>query len=699
MGLILFFDRLQEKNKKDEKYAYDEVCKNIAQLDLDIKTRFSNAVEDVHRFYQIALEHGLKKENLSFFIGLFTKYIYSRLIDADRLDAASFETSKSHGEPKQHQIEWQSLLRVFEEKMGQFDSTSPVNAVRKKICDACADSSDNKTGIYKLAVPTGGGKTLASLNFALRHAMKTGKRRIIYVIPYLSITTQTSQVFRNILNLSPDSDVLLEHYSSAMKDAENDSNINSDGSESENESERTKARKLAAERWDNPIIVTTMVQFLETVMSSHGTKLRKFHNMADSVIIFDEIQALPSQTINLFNETVSFLSTILNCTILLCSATQPLLEKTNRHNLLLADHSSLISINSTDQETLRRTNIVASDKELTSDELARFAFEKAQENGNCLVIVNLKSEAKDVFRALVNLNSSDTFDLVHLSTSMCGQHRKNQLEHVRSTLAKADSKRVICVSTQLVEAGVDLSFSCVVRALAGLDSVLQAAGRCNRNGESFVPKNVYVVPMRGEQGLNHLPDIQIGKEITDQLIREFPDADLLSDSMLDEYYRRLFNRLQPAQGAKFGKMDYPIGQDKEGIFAYDLLSLNELGKDNFENRHGEKKYGNYSAQAYKTVSGHFHLIPNLTQNVIVRYGRANELLEQFEQDRSINRFRTLRALQDYTVSLFTYEYDALSRKHAIELVDDTLGIYVLDSEYYDDRYGVVAEAELSPMFF
>lgn len=210
--------------------------------------------------------------------------------------------------------------------MRSFDSSSEINRIRYQINEQCCLAGAREIGIYRLSIPTGGGKTLASLNFALHHALKTGKCRIIYVIPYLSITTQTAKTFRDVLGLNADSDVLLEHYSTAGMQRSADV---ADNASSEFEDAGEHQRKLAAERWDNPIIVTTMVEFLETVMSARGTKLRKFHNMADSVIIFDEIQSLPMNTINLFNEIVSFLSKIINSTILLCSATQPLLEKPN----------------------------------------------------------------------------------------------------------------------------------------------------------------------------------------------------------------------------------------------------------------------------------------------------------------------------------------------------------------------------------
>lgn len=325
-----------ESDKSNEKYAYQEIKRGLNGLALDLQSNFRGSAEDIACFLKKIKSLGMSKDSIYFYLGLLVKLIYSRLVDADRTDAACFETRKQY---RPNTVDWQNLISRLDKSMRSFDSSSEINRIRHQINEQCCLAGARETGIYRLSIPTGGGKTLASLNFALHHALKTGKHRIIYVIPYLSITTQTAKTFRDVLGLNADSDVLLEHYSTA--DMQRSADV-ADNASSEFEDAGEHQRKLAAERWDNPIIVTTMVEFLETVMSARGTKLRKFHNMADSVIIFDEIQSLPMNTINLFNEIVSFLSKITNSTILLCSATQPLLEKTKRENLLLSEKPDLI---------------------------------------------------------------------------------------------------------------------------------------------------------------------------------------------------------------------------------------------------------------------------------------------------------------------------------------------------------------------
>lgn len=670
-----FFDKMSDENKAKERYHYQEVLGHVPSLDLSVQSNFAQSVAESEGLLRLmgACASRLhsqrqRRSSMDFYMGLYEKYIYSRLVDADRLDAANFESQQSY---TPNTPDWAELIRRLEAHLGELDTSKSINRIRSRISEDCLKASERATGIYRLGVPTGGGKTLASLRFALHHAEKTGKKHVVYVIPYLSITSQTVDVFREFLDLKDDdSEVLLEHYSSVMKDDE----------------QQEQRRRLAAERWDNPIIVTTMVQFLETVMSARASKLRKFHNMADSVIIFDEIQALPTKTINLFNEIVNFLSNILDSTILLCSATQPLLECTERGNLLLSDNPDLIGRSNDYAEQLRRTNIIASSETVTIDELASIIFDKAQENGNCLAIVNLRSEARKLYERISDLNETldenKRFAMIHLSTSMCGRHRKDQLRELRMSLER--NRPGICLSTQLIEAGVDVSFSCVVRAMAGLDSILQAAGRCNRNGESKEPKNVYVYPIADERGLDRLRDIKLGKTITQQLVHAHPDADLMSEAMIAEYYRFYLDQ------QKGEMMDCKLNT---GETAYDLLSTNWSRRKEYEYRK-KQKYMHVFAQAFKTVSDDFHVIDKETTDVVVQYGKAKELIDQLGEEDLTTQIRILRQLQDYSVSLFDNEFRTLNESGRISTANEEFGIRMLNEENYSPEYGVVLNADM-----
>lgn len=562
-----------ESDKSNEKYAYQEIKRGLNGLALDLQSNFRGSAEDIACFLKKIKSLRLSKDSIYFYLGLLVKLIYSRLVDADRTDAACFETRKQY---RPNAVDWQNLISRLDKSMRSFDSSSEINRIRHQINEQCCLAGARETGIYRLSIPTGGGKTLASLNFALHHALKTGKRRIIYVIPYLSITTQTAKTFRDVLGLNSDSDVLLEHYSTAGMQRSADV---ADNASSEFEDAGEHQRKLAAERWDNPIIVTTMVEFLETVMSARGTKLRKFHNMADSVIIFDEIQSLPMNTINLFNEIVSFLSKITNSTILLCSATQPLLEKTKRENLLLSEKPDLIAETESYEDKLRRTRIVASAENKSCDELGQIIYQQARKNGNCLAIVNLKKEAREIFQCLERLDVNHEFELIHLSTAMCGRHRTDCLNRIGALLDPGNPKPVICVSTQLIEAGVDISFACVVRAMAGLDSIMQAAGRCNRNGESVEPKNVYVYPLKDEDSMErYLPDIAMGKQLTLQIGKLYNAKWVLERTKRDHALRVNIDRL----AEQSGKLSAALSKARKSLTIDELRGVEGLAaKDYF----------------------------------------------------------------------------------------------------------------------
>lgn len=698
------FEVFSDKVPEDDAHNFEEVKSRLCNLDIDFTEILNQASSGITQFEDILNQHkGMRqsKDQMCFHYGLFLKYIYSRLIDADRLDAAAFTMSEKQKENyyTKSTPDWGKYIDKLAQFTQNFDTTSHINQIRSSIFQQCQEASSRQPGIYQLAVPTGGGKTLASLNFALHHAQQWKKRRIIYVIPYLSITTQTAQVFRSVFDLSPENSVLLEHYSSAHSYKETSKNKQ----DQDTGNDESLLEKLAAERWNSPFIVTTMVQFLETVMAAKGTKLRKFHNMADSVIIFDEIQALPVNTINLFNEVVSFLANMLGTTIVLCSATQPHLHQTERKNLELSPDSNLVQLSNNDQDAFRRTQIFTSPNQCSLEEMAEHVLNSARTYGNCLAVVNLKNEAKKIVEYLRAAHADDEFEIIHLSTSMCNKHRADKLAFLAEKLASSHPN-VICVSTQLIEAGVDISFRSVVRAMAGLDSIIQAAGRCNRNGESESAAPVFVDNIRDEN-LNNLYTIKKGKDITAYIVREHPDIDLLSDKAITLYYNILFNS-QSALGIGSNIMDYQLRDKSNHIVgrAYTVLGFNKSGRNQYLNTFG-REYRKLFAQSFATVDEKFHVIDNAGQSIVVPYQAPGEesckpleLLEQLSRssdDNNAEKLSILNQLRPYTVTLFDYEIKKLTDENAIDSVKLTsygdFSIRYIDSTHYSDDVGVTYE--------
>jgi CRISPR-associated endonuclease/helicase Cas3 len=459
---------------------------------------------------------------------------------------------------------------------------------------------------------------------------------------------------------------LLEHHSSIVAPDDN---------------EERNLRELACDRWDSPIIITTMVQFLETVISARACDLRKFHSMQDSVIIFDEIQSLPIHSIHLFNEIVSFLSKILNTTILLCTATQPLIGNTERRNLLLALKSDLIDGVNDCFEKLKRTRIERIEPK-TIDSFSQFVFDKMGSELNCLVIVNTKKEAREIYNNIKQLNSNNSFQIFHLSTAMCSVHRFETLNNVKRLLQA--QKKVVLISTQLIEAGVDISFTCVVRAMAGLDSITQAAGRCNRNGESQDIKAVYAVPLKNED-LDKLKDIKSGKENAERVIKENQGADYSSQEILNKFYGYYFH-------ARKNEMDFNIN----GIGTiYGLLSNNCVGKQNYKNR-TEQDYRHILTQAFDTASTEYSVINNNTEAVVVCYDKAESLINKYKTCINIaDRISLIRKLTKYSVSLYREtDIKKLTEQGAISILDDEFGIKLLNKCFYSNELGVMIETDM-----
>ena len=634
-----------------------------------------------------------------FALHLSVKFIYSCLVDADRCNAAGI------GGLEESPV-WNDMERCLNARLAKFTddkdkNRSPLDDVRASISNQCAEQAVRSPGVFTLSVPTGGGKTLSSLRFAIRHARANGLKRIVYVIPYLSIIDQTAREFRDIFGEGAD-DWILEHHSNFI--------LSSDDESCE------KRYELGTQRWDSPIVLTTMVQFLETIASNRASDLRKFHNMMEAVFIFDEVQALPVHCIHLFTQTVNFLSTIGKSSVVLCTATQPHLNTVERP-IRLSDSPSLVSLDESQKKLFKRTNLVnltwENDKERTwtCEEIASLAQSKIAEGLSTLVILNTKAEAEAVFTAASVSETRKFF----LSTRLCSAHRLDILAKIRVILKareecpEGETPPILCVSTQLVEAGVDVSFDCVIRAEAGLDSIVQAAGRCNRHGKSPRLGEVIIVRVADdEERLANLPDIQCGKELTDRVLNREISGDL--NSTLDLYYKYRFGL-----DSQKKKMDHLVwitsNHDKNADMPdgtiLDWLGLNRSARAAYKHSHDGNSYPGL-ATAFQTAAEHFSVIEGYHIGVVVPYKRpgqesvVNNLVSDFKKTRdwlleardretitAIFRIRSriLRRLQQYTISIYANQESAI--KDASELVDDTF--YFLSQDHYDTVLGLTQQ--------
>ncbi len=543
-----------------------------------------------------------------FLINMVIRMLYSCLVDADYLDTEAFMQPdkallRQAGRTisQQHLDQFNSYIQALSAK----SDASAINKIRTEILHHCINAGKGDGNIYTLSVPTGGGKTLSSMAFALNLALRRGMKRIIYVIPYTSIIEQNAAVFREIFN----NDDILEHHSNY------DYNKISD----DNETQDSYRLRLTAQNWDSPIIVTTAVQFFESFFANKSSRCRKLHNVADSVIILDEAQML---NINYFTPCLTLLRLLakyFNCVPVFCTATQPALASEHLNKFKIDNAVEIIPDHTRYFDMLKRVEVL---------DLGTVADSKLVDNirqsRTALVVVNSRKHAYNLF----NMLNDGLANVFHLSTLMCPAHRSKVLAEAKSMLSAG--LPCILVSTQLIEAGVDIDFPVVFRAIAGADSIAQAAGRCNRNGR-LAKGSVYIFDSKDYPA----PNI-FRRQIDNTRETMRHNADLLSPKAIEYYFNMLYWKTNSLDAHKI----------------LDKINEGATGELNLP---------------FKDIADSFHLIDSDTVSVIIRYdadaeAMVNNLKNNFD----------FRSLQKYTVQLYRYEYEQISRY--ISTVDDSFHI-------------------------
>lgn len=632
-----------------------------------------------------------------FFLGLYERMLLSILLDGDWTDAAAFNQHREitfRKKPEDMLDIWNTSLEHFEKYLCQMtekkisnSQVSPLDKYRQEISDVCRDAALSSCRLYRLTVPTGAGKTLSSLRFALHHAKAYKKQHIIYVAPFNSILEQNASVIRNAVG---NPDIVLEHHCNVIQ---------------ENEKDEERYRQLT-ESWDSPIIVTTAVQVLNTLFSSSKMSLRRLLVLCNSVIIFDEVQAIPIRCTELFNLAVNFLTAFCNTTIVLCSATQPSLAKIPQNRIMEAE--DMVGRTSVYSDVFKRTDIV--DKTnlkmggLEIQDLVEFVSDLLPKYNKILIIVNTKKCAKELYEQLKERYEGKPQNYIyHLSTNMCPVNRRDVLKTIKERLEKENNQdeTVICVSTQMVEAGVDFSFQSVIRSMAGLDNIVQAAGRCNRNRETS-RGSVYIVKMSPKaENLSKLKDIRDAQNAMEEVLNQFHADegsflyDISSFEAVTFFYQRFYYR-------KIGvETQYQVSIDGVQMTLIDLLSGNKKGWELHENSHIGKpgKESKLLNQAFKTAGDNFDVIPEDGKvEVVVSYkDEVNNILDELNNPylSKSKQKRNMRLLQGYTVGISRYLKDQLGNA-----VSSVCGgkILVLNESYYDESTGVLDRPKMTSIF-
>ena len=612
-----------------------------------------------------------------------TKYVFSALIDADRTDTRRFEEQIAENEEQAPNPEelfknyYTKLLDKLRELSSHASPTTPINQLRKEMSEQCEQAAFKPSDIYTLSIPTGGGKTLASLRYALRHAIEHHKKRIIYVLPYTTIIEQNAAEVRGILQ---DDIHILEHHSNVIDEL-------SDDEMDDGLIHIRQKLKLAKDNWDCPVIFTTMVQFLNVFYARSNRNVRRLHRLAGSVIIFDEVQKVPVSCVSLFNEALNFLKHYGKSNMVLCTATQPALNVVE-HQLHLPPGAEIVSNLDEVIRAFKRVELrdEATSKVFTNESLTDWVLDRLEEKRNMLIILNTKAVVKDLYERLRGLNHGAA--VYHLSTSMCAAHRKKELDKIRECLTSED--KLICISTPLIEAGVDVSFQCVVRSLAGLDSVAQAAGRCNRHGEDSI-QQVYMID-HAEENLKHLHEIRKGKEITKRMLTDLQRDELahggylLSDKAMRFYFEQFYADVKPL-------LKFEIPKLKQNMMK--LLFAKPLDNQYFQDycQSYAKRPPLYLLNSPRTAADHFHVIEDLTTPVIAPYGEGAHIIAELNGASRIEDLgRLLREAQQYTVNLFPHEKSKLDQNQGLEACLDGQ-ILVLREGAYSEEFGLDLENE------
>lgn len=641
------------RRRTDKDEGFGEIMGNLSEVCTMAEAEELLAAAKAEWFQAAKKLMCQNKEEFTFYMGMLERLIQSALIDADRTDTADFMSAGETPPEPDNSALWQTMDQRMEEKLRGFSHlTDKISIQRRSISDRCAKFAQHPVGACRLIVPTGGGKTLSSLRFAVKQCRNFGLKRIVYVAPFMSILEQNSDVIRELAG----QENFLEHHSNMIPEIDDPSAL--------------KQYLLYAERWDRPVIATTMVQFLNTLFSAKTSSVRRMHRLCDSVIIIDEVQSVPIKCTDLFSLAVNFLVKQCGAAVVLCSATQPPFDQKGKFRLILDEEKDMAGDCTKDFQVFRRTEITPLLKKYgyEMEEAAELCCEKFRENGDLLLIVNTKAQAREMYRRLKESLEGEAY-LIHLSTNMCPAHRKKRIGTLRRFLKR--NKPVICVTTQLIEAGVDISFRCVIRAIAGLDNAAQAAGRCNRSGEYNRICPVYMINFKAEN-LRGLEEIKTAQRVSRQIIDNC-DHDLLSVDIQTSYFTELFRQYSD-------KLSYNVSDGSSQTNLVELLSTDEK---RFILR---KETEPVLSQAFKTAGELFSVIDSNTKDIIVPYNKQAEwLISRLESQISpIEARELLRKAQKYTVSIYAGTEKALSEKGALHL-------NTLDKRFYNNEFGVDLE--------
>lgn len=654
--VISFAKKLESEMLKKNVGTFDSLVKSAFEEFLSIREKIDSK----------------KEEELSFYRGLIVRLYLSFLKNADIKDTinAYGDVIKSKQSEEKNSIK-QSYLSSIESLYQSFGvPDNEINRVRTELAEKIKNRGKNDgAGIYRLNLPTGAGKTMMTLRYACQQMVNQNKRRFLYITPFLSVLEQNAKEIKKIIGV----DDVLEHHSNIFTEEEFEYTL--DNIDEDFEVKKANNDYLI-DSWDSSAVLTTMVQFFQTLFKGKSSNIRRFSQFTNSVIILDEVQSLPVEVTTLFNLAMNFLASVMNSTIVLCTATQPKYDDKSvpfeiKYGGKNHEDIDLVTMCPKDREIFDRTVV----NKMKNNDISSLEDIKkeiiANPTESILVILNTKKAAENLYKLL-----SDTLDrkIYYLSTNLCPLHRIDVINEMRVQM-KMES--IVCVSTQLIEAGVDLDFNRLIRSYAGIDSIVQAIGRCNREGRLVNKGKVSLVKLsEEEENISMLKGYKEKRDITEQIIKPLKspiDILELNDMFFEIYYAN----------TKLNKFNYPI--EKDLPTGFELLALNSENCQNIET--------GYLTQSFETAARNIDLIKNDTYPIIVNYKDNQEIINQLFKAVELFDFEKVnylkKKLQLYTINVYSLE------NYKQSLMSCLNGkILILSQGNYDSVLGITEELGL-----
>lgn len=699
-------DYIMEKRityDKDEDYHFEEdVIPFANQLNKEILNQKGKSLEC---YYSDALtefkaidrkivklcnqkKQTLQRNAYEYYLHCFVRLGLSILKEGDVYDSANvFEDERANRTDAQEVEDFfkRSLVSVenIARQFRKSEDQSVLNKNRVILSEQLRVAGiQNNYGIYKLEMPTGSGKTHASLRYAINNACSHNKKRIFYITAFLSVLEQNAAVIKKTLS---DSEYILEHHSNII--SERDAK-----SEEESPSLDYRQKQYMIDSWNSPVVLTTMVQFFQTMFKDKSSNIRRFHQFINGIIIIDEVQSLPVNVLYHFNLMMNFMSTVMKTNIVLCTATQPTLDYSELdYPIDYTQNADLAVLDETMKKSFARVdayNLIGKNQQtLNTSELIRKIDSDLCNYKSILIILNTKKAVLTLYEALKKVSKAKIF---YLTTNLCAAHRikiineiKNYSEKISSEVVN-DSEKIIVVSTQLVEAGVDFDFNIVYRSLSGVDSLIQAAGRCNRNGK--LSRGLFKIFKYDEENLKSLKEIEEARDASLYAMKQLNvinnDQKFNLEELQELYYEK-----------HYANQTSLMGYNTNGTNLIELLGYNKEARDSCN----ELDNSLFIAQSFLTAGKSFDLIKQETVTVIVPYffsdnhtdvlGYIEELHESIQKYEFNNVKKILKKMQPYTIQV----YDIGKIKGYVEeLMDGSINILL--KEYYDKEIGLNTSA-------